>query len=160
MLAITGQPALPSFGKRALQESACTGVNTLGMFRHCARYDTLVSHADQMESKLVNALMRASKAPRGPSHLSIPVDILCTPIKSRLPSYNLSSLLHRPALVDDALVRFLCEEIKQAPRIVILIGGRHSCGESIEAIIKLAEMTESCFVTSPDGKGLINTQLR
>lgn len=34
MLAITGQPALPSFGKKALQESACTGVNTLGMFRH------------------------------------------------------------------------------------------------------------------------------
>lgn len=160
MLAITGQPALPSFGKRALQESACTGVNTLGMFRHCTLYDTLVSHADQMENKLVNALMRASKAPRGPSHLSIPVDILRTPIESMLPSYNLSSLLHLPALVDDALVRCLCEEIKQARRIVILIGGGHSCGESIEAIIKLAEMTESCFVTSPDGKGLINTRHR
>ncbi|MES2951854.1 MAG: thiamine pyrophosphate-binding protein [Pseudomonadota bacterium] len=160
MLAITGQPALPSFGKRALQESACTGVNTLGMFRHCTRYDTLVSHADQMESKLVNALMRASKAPRGPSHLSIPVDILRSPLESMEPSYNLSSLLHRPALVDDALVRALCEEIKQAPRIVILIGGGHSCGESIEAIIKLAEMTESCFVTSPDGKGLVNTRHR
>ncbi len=160
MLAITGQPALPSFGKRALQESACTGVNTLGMFRHCTRYDTLVSHADQVESKLVNALMRASKAPRGPSHLSMPVDILRSPIESMVPSYNLGSLLHRPALVDDTLVRRLCEEIKQASRTVILIGGGHSCGESIEAIIKLAEMTESCFVTSPDGKGLINTRHR
>lgn len=160
MLAITGQPALPSFGKRALQESACTGVNTLGMFRHCTRYDTLISHADQIESKLVNALMRASKAPRGPSHLSIPVDILRTPIDSMEPSYNLRSLLHRAALVDEALVRALCDEIKAARRMVILIGGGHSCGESIEAIIKLAEMTDSRFVTSPDGKGLVNTRHR
>ena len=124
MLAITGQPALPSFGKRALQESACTGVNTLGMFRHCTRYDTLVSHVDQVESKLVNALMRASKAPRGPSHLSMPVDILRSPIESMVPSYNLRSLLHRPALVDDALVRSLCQEILQAGRTVILISHR------------------------------------
>jgi acetolactate synthase-1/2/3 large subunit len=157
MLVITGQPALPSFGKKALQESACTGVNTLGMFRHCTRYDTLLSHVDQAESKLVNALMRASKTPCGPSHLSVPVDILRTRIESMAPSYNLSSLLHHAALVDDALVRTLCDEIKQARRMVILIGGGHSCGESIEAIIKLAEMTDSPFVTSPDGKGLINT---
>lgn len=160
MLAITGQPALPSFGKKALQESACTGVNTLGMFRHCTRYDTLISHGDQVESKLVNALMHASKAPRGPAHLSIPVDILRTKIASSNPEYNLDSLLHRAALVDEALVQALCAEVKQARRIVIIIGGGHSCGESIEAIIKLAEMTDSRFVTSPDGKGLVNTRHR
>lgn len=160
MLAITGQPALPSFGKKALQESACTGVNTLGMFRHCTRYDTLISHGDQVESKLVNALMHASKAPRGPAHLSIPVDILRTRIASSNPEYNLDSLLHRAALVDEALVQALCAEVKQARRIVIIIGGGHSCGESIEAIIKLAEMTDSRFVTSPDGKGLVNTRHR
>ncbi|MGQ0709835.1 MAG: thiamine pyrophosphate-binding protein [Rhodoferax sp.] len=160
MLAITGQPALPSFGKRALQESACTGVNTLGMFRHCTRYDTLVSHPDQIENKLVNALMRASKAPRGPSHLSIPVDILRTPIESMAPSYNLGSLLHRAALVDESLVQVLCNEIQSARRMVILIGGGHNCGEAIEAIIKLAEMTDSRFVTSPDAKGLVNTRHR
>lgn len=158
LLAITGQPALPSFGKKALQESACTGVNTLGMFRHCTRYDTLVSHSDQVESKLVNALMRASKAPRGPSHLSIPVDILRTAIEHSTPAYNLSSLLHRASLVDESLVQALCEEVMQAKKIVIIIGGGHSCGESIEAIIKLAEMTDSLFVTSPDGKGLVNTR--
>ena len=160
MLAITGQPALPSFGKKALQESACTGVNTLGMFRHCTRYDTLISHSDQVESKLVNALMHASKAPQGPSHLSIPVDILRTNIEHSTPAYNLESLLHRASLLDEALVQSLCNEVRQARRMVIIIGGGHSCGESIEAILKLAEMTDSRFVTSPDGKGLINTRHR
>src|SRR5664279_6528288 len=69
MLVITGQPSLPSFGKRALQESACTGINTLGMFRHCTRYNSLVSHPEQIESKLITALQRAVRAPRGPVHL-------------------------------------------------------------------------------------------
>lgn len=160
LLAITGQPALPSFGKRALQESACTGVNTLGMFRHCTHYDTLVSHRDQIESKLVNALMHASKAPCGPSHLSIPVDILRSPILSSAPAYNLSSLLHKASLLDESLVEALHGEVRQAKKIVIIIGGGHSCGESIEAIIKLAEMTGALFVTSPDGKGLVNTRHR
>jgi acetolactate synthase I/II/III large subunit len=160
LLAITGQPALPSFGKKALQESACTGVDILSMFRPCTRYSTLISHVEQVENKLVNALMRASKAPRGPSHLSIPVDILRTRIASDEPQYNLKSLLHRAALVDDVLVQALCREVQQAQRMVILIGGGHSCGESIEAIIKLAEMTNSRFITSPDGKGLVNTRHR
>ena len=83
--------------------------------------------------------------------------VVVGPIDHSTPAYNLSSLLHRPALVDEALVQTLFQEVKQAQRIVILIGGGHSCGESIEAIIKLAEMTDSRFVTSPDGKGLVNT---
>jgi acetolactate synthase I/II/III large subunit len=158
MLAITGQPALPSFGKGALQESACTGINTLGMFRHCTRYDTLVSHAEQMESKLVNALTCAAGSPRGPAHLSIPVDILRTPVASATPAYDLHSLLRRGSLVDETQVRALAAEIRQARRMAIIIGGGHNCGEAIAAIVRIAELTNSRFVTSPDGKGLINTR--
>lgn len=46
LLVITGQPPIHSFGKGALQESSCTGINTVGMFRHCTRYNSLVSHVD------------------------------------------------------------------------------------------------------------------
>eukprot|EP01032_Pedospumella_encystans_P032884 gene32884-37141_t len=41
MLVITGQPALLSFGRHGLQESACTGIDVLAMFRHCTRYNSL-----------------------------------------------------------------------------------------------------------------------
>ncbi|MFC5303218.1 thiamine pyrophosphate-binding protein [Azospira restricta] len=158
LLAITGQPALPSFGHKALQESACTGVNTLGMFRHCTRYDTLVSHAAQIERKLLNALMRAATAPHGPVHLSIPVDILRAPLADTVPSANLGALLQRAALLDETQVQALLAEIRQARRMVILVGGGHSCGEATDAILRLAEMTGSPFVTSPDGKGLVNVR--
>jgi len=65
MLVITGQPAMPSFGKNPLQESTCTGIDTLAMFRHCTRYNSLVSHPKQIEAKLISALQRAVRAPKG-----------------------------------------------------------------------------------------------
>jgi acetolactate synthase-1/2/3 large subunit len=156
MLVITSQPALPSFGRRALQESACTGVDVIGMFRYCTRYNTLVSHVDQVESKVANALMRAHQAPPGPVHLSFPVDILRSPIGRGTPAYDLKSLTHDGSLIDDASVRALHAEIARARSMVIVVGGGRDCGEAVGSIIELAELTESCFVTSPDGKGLVN----
>ena len=155
MLVITGQPALPLFGKRALQESACTGVDTVSMLRHCTRYNTLVSHPDQLETKLVHALTRAHQMPHGPVHLSIPVDILRAPFKSNTPSYQLDSLLHKPSLFDEQLVQRLYGEVRRARNIVFLIGG-HNCGEAIDAIMALVEITDALFITAPDAKGLVN----
>ncbi|MBW7903261.1 MAG: thiamine pyrophosphate-binding protein [Rhodocyclaceae bacterium] len=161
MLAITGQPALPSFGRRALQESACTGVNTLGMFLHCTRYDTLVSHPEQAEHKLATALLRAANVPHGPAHLSFPVDVLRAPLASAVPAYDVAALLRqRPSLVDETQLAALLAVIRQAQRRVILVGGSHACGEAADAIVRLAEATDTPFVTSPDGKGLVDPRHR
>lgn len=158
MLAITGQPALPSHGKRALQESACTGVNTVSMLRHCTRYNTLVSHPDQVESKLVSALMRSMQTPRGPAHLSFPVDILRAVSPQIGPTYDINSLIAPAPLVDDMAVQKMYEEITSARNIAIVIGG--GCGEAAEAILELAELTDTPFVTTPDGKGYVNPRHR
>jgi acetolactate synthase I/II/III large subunit len=153
LLAITGQPSLPLFGKRALQESACTGVNTVGMFRHCTRYSTLVSHADQLENKLVNALMRASQLPHGPVHLSIPVDLLRTQIEQRLSPEGLKGLLVKPSMIDEDAVRSLFKLVQDSRKTVLIIGG--GCGEAIDALMHFCELTDSSFVTTPDAKGLV-----
>lgn len=153
LLAITGQPALPSFGKRALQESACTGTNTLGMFRHCTRYNSLVSHREQVENKLVNALASAYQTPQGAAHLTFPVDILRSPVKSG-PAYDLRSLLQRPSLLDEGAVRQLYAELRQARRVVFLAGG--GCGEAMDAILELARLVGAELITTPDGKGFVN----
>ncbi|HEU0198834.1 MAG TPA: thiamine pyrophosphate-binding protein, partial [Burkholderiaceae bacterium] len=155
ILAITGQPALPSFGKRALQESSCTGVNTVGMFQHCTRYNSLVSHADQVEHKLVNAVLRAHHTPQGPAHLSIPVDILRSPLERSERAYDLAALLRdKAALIDKRAVDHLQQELARAARKVFFIGP--SCGEAIDVIMALVEATDAEFITSPDAKGLIN----
>ncbi|HEX2245496.1 MAG TPA: thiamine pyrophosphate-binding protein [Gammaproteobacteria bacterium] len=80
ILIITAQTALVNFGRGAFQESSCTGINTVGMFQYCTRYNTLVSHVEQFEHKLTAAVTSAFQSPGGPAHLSIPLDVLCSPL--------------------------------------------------------------------------------
>jgi acetolactate synthase-1/2/3 large subunit len=154
LLVITGQPALPAFGKHPLQESTCTGINVLGMFRHCTRYNSLVSHPQQLESKLISALQTATRTPRGPVHLTIPVDVFRSMSPQAAPSYDLSTLLAPSSLVDDDAVVILSQMLASANKVVMLVGGL--CGESIGSILQFAALKGSAFVTTPDGKGLVS----
>jgi len=154
MLVITGQPSLPSFGKRALQESACTGVNTLGMFRHCTRYNSLISHPEQIESKLITALQRAVRAPRGPVHLTIPLDIMKSPSPVGRPSYDIAEKIRATSMLDVDATDQLTDLLQQSTNPRLLIGGW--CGEAIGSILQLAVLRDIPFVTTPDGKGLVN----
>jgi acetolactate synthase-1/2/3 large subunit len=156
LLVITGQPALPSFGKHPLQESACTGIDVLGMFRHCTRYNSLVSHSEQFESKLISALQRATRSPRGPVHLTVPVDVFRQPVASGAPSYDLQALLRPSSLVDDEAIEQLRGMLAEARKVVLLIGGA-SC-EGIDSILQFAALKGATFVTTPDGKGLVSPQ--
>ena len=156
MLVITGQPALPAFGKNPLQESSCTGIDTLGMFRHCTRYNSLVSHPKQMEAKLISALQRATRSPRGPSHLSIPVDVFRSSSPHPTPSYDLLNLLSHSSLVDDDAIEKLLDMLSEAGNVMLLIGSE--CGEAIGSILQFAALRGAHFVTTPDGKGLVSPQ--
>lgn len=154
LLVLTGQPSLPSFGRRALQESACTGVNTLGMFRHCTRYNSLVSHPQQIESKLVTALQRALRCPRGPVHLSLPLDILKSDSPAIAPTYDLVAKTRPASLIDADALDELRQLVAHSRRVRLLIGG--GCGEAIGAILQFARLRHIPFVTTPDGKGLVS----
>ncbi len=155
MLVITGQPPIKNFGKGALQESSCTGINTMAMFRPCTRYNSLVSHAEQLPTKLFNALMQAQRAPSGPSHLSIPVDILREPLPDGMETPDFAGLLRRaPAMVDLPSVRQLARLLFSARQPVWLIGD--GCGDAANELMQLVQLTDGSFITTPDGKGFIN----
>lgn len=152
MLVITGQPAMPSYGKNPLQESTCTGIDTLAMFRHCTRYNSLVSHPKQIEAKLITSLQRAVRPPKGPSHLTFPVDVFRSP--HPLPSYDLRNLLAPSYLVDGHAIETLLEMLSAAKKIVLLVGSGGA--EAIGSILQFAALRGIPFVTTPDGKGLVN----
>ena len=154
MLVITAQPAMPSFGKNPLQESTCTGVDTLAMFRHITRYNSLVSHPKQIEAKLISALQRATRFPKGPSHLSFPVDVFRSPSPHLTPSYDLRTLLAPSSLVDNQAIETLREMLAEANNVLLLIGS--GCGEAIGSILQFAALKGAPFVTTPDGKGLVS----
>jgi len=155
MLVITGQPPLHSFGRAALQESSCTGIDTVAMMRHCAGFSSLVSHPDQLGRKLFRALMAALRTPQGPAHLSIPVDLLRAPISGEFDLDRMGALLTEPSsLLDLAAVERLHDALEQASRPVFVIG--EGCGEAIAPLMRLLAQTGAEFITTPDAKGCIN----
>lgn len=155
LLAITGQPKLTAFGRRALQESGCTGVNTLGMFRHCTGYNTLLSHPDQAEPKIVSALAYAFQN-RGAAHLTIPVDIQRSPapVAWQGPASGLRRMLRAPALVDEEAVQAVFDALDGAHRPVFLLGS--GSGGAVDLFLQLIERHGAPFVTTPDAKGFVN----
>jgi acetolactate synthase I/II/III large subunit len=154
MLVISAQTALPTFGRAALQESSCTGINTVGMFQYCTRYNTLISHVDQLEHKLVSAILRAHHPTPGPVHLSIPLDVFQSMRATGTPAYDVRALLKQPALLDIVAVEELYRQISVAQKAVLLIGA--GCGEAIGLITEFAMLLNIPFITTPQAKGLVS----
>ena len=154
MLVITAQTAISTFGRGAFQESSCTGVNTVGLFEHCTRYNSLVSHADQFEHKLAAAVMTAFQSPAGPVHLSVPLDVMRSIGNVSEPSFDLAGLLEKPQYVDDKAVDALYEELVKAEKPVLLVGDEAS--EAIGSLLSIAVKLGAQIITTPHGKGLVS----
>jgi len=154
LLAITAQTSLRTFGRGAAQESSCTGVNTVAMYQHCTRYNTLVSHPDQLEVKLISALTAALHPPFGPAHLSIPIDILRESLQPD-PGVNLRALLAPSNSVDGEAVNRLHRILYSSRNIVFVLGAgaRHAAG----TVLELAVLLDAQVITTPHGKGLVSS---
>lgn len=154
LLVITPQTSLRNFGRRALQDSADTGINIVGMMQYCTRYNSMVSHIDQLEQKLVSAIMTAMKPPCGPVHLSIPMDILKAPVVGGMARYELPKLVTPPSQLDTNAVTAFTEKLKGARKPVFVLGA--GAREAAASILTLAGKLHASIVTTPDGKGLVS----
>jgi acetolactate synthase I/II/III large subunit len=161
MLVLTPQTSLPTFGRGPFQESSADAIDIVGMFEHCTRYNSLVTHPSQLEKKLAAALTVALQAPKGPAHLSVPLDILRAPSRSggevEFPNlYKLAT--EHDAVVDSTAVGRLCRDLKttlnHGRRVVLLIG--HDCHEAADDITRFAELIQSPMITTQRGKSRIN----
>ena len=153
LLAITAQTPLRTFGRGAVQESSCTGINTVAMYEHCTRYNTLVSHVDQLERKLITAITIALQPPSGPVHLSIPLDVLREPVSIE-PGHNLKSLLYPSYAVDDEAVDQLQNTLRTSRNAVFVLGA--GAGKAVGTILEIAVLLNAHVITTPHGKGLVS----
>lgn len=153
MLVITAQTPLPKFGKRALQESSCTAIDTVGIFRYVTQFNTLVSHHEQLESKLVSAIMAAHRVPNGPAHISIPADILRAPATINAHIHS-DLLVHDFAMSDETAIARLCEKMSRVDNIVMYIG--NGVGKASKQIMEFINLTGASFVTGPMGKSWVD----
>ncbi|MCF6355682.1 MAG: thiamine pyrophosphate-binding protein [Candidatus Polarisedimenticolaceae bacterium] len=156
LLVITAQSALTNFGRGAMQESSCTGIDTVSMFNSCTRYNTLVSHKEQFERKLAAALLSSRGSPAGPAHLSIPLDVMRGIPPVSKPSYQLTTgqRNHPVTLVDDTVDEVFNRITQTDSQVAFVIG--HGCRDAIGAILKVARQINATLVVTPHAKGLIN----
>jgi len=156
LLVISAQTALPTFGRNAVQESSCTGVDTVAMLKHCCRFSSLVSHPEQFEYKLITAIMRAFGPTPGAVHLSIPMDVLRSAVEFSTPRYQLDKLIQRHINPDLDTIEHLFDLLTNGDRSVFIIGD--GCGPAIAGILTVACSLNIDIVCTPHGKGLVNAQ--
>lgn len=154
MLVITPQTALPTFGRRALQESSADMIDVVGMFQHCTVYNSLVSHPRQLEDKLYAALVSAFRRPRGPAHLSVPMDVLGGAHSYARPRFQVAPLLREPKVVDGESLAALSRALLRTKKVVMFLG--KGCRGAMDQIIRFAELIRAPIVTTPAGKGYVD----
>jgi acetolactate synthase-1/2/3 large subunit len=159
MLVITPQTRIPEFSFGCFQDSSRDGVDIMSMFDHCTRYNSMVTHPNQLERKLAAALTAALGTPRGPAHLSIPADIFAAEAQGPASFPGLHALLSaREATMDGAALDRLQEEVlatvQGGGRIVLLVG-HNGIGFGSE-ITRFAELVGARMITTPRGKAAVN----
>src|SRR5688572_4313590 len=140
MLVITAQTPLPKFGRRALQDSSCTAIDTVGMLKHCTVFNTLVSHPDQLRSKLIAATMSAHRQPGGPAHISVPADVLRSP-SAGTGRCHMDLLVNPFAFNDESNVSRLCEKVARVDRLIVYIDG--GVGAAAADVVTFCELTNT-----------------
>ncbi len=154
MLVITAQTALSNFGRRGLQESTSDTVDTVAMLGHCTKYSSLISHPKQLAQKLASAVITAYQQPRGPVHLSIPIDVLRSVSDSSSKIVSIAHMLRAPRVVDAQAFDALWECVNSGKKMAVVLGSGFC--SSIDPVIKFAEQTASPIITTPMGKRWIS----
>ncbi|MGK0525898.1 MAG: acetolactate synthase-1/2/3 large subunit [Pseudomonadales bacterium] len=155
MLVISAQTSLNKFGQGSLQETSCTSINTVEMFSRCTRFNTLVSHSDQLEPKLLQAISHALSNQPGPVHLGIPLDVMRHRVSESLGASSLSAFLDHEVAPSPVAQQRLTQELSGISRATIVLG--EGAAGSVDILIALAESKGWQLVTTPRGKGLIDS---
>ncbi len=154
LLAITAQTRLENFGRGGLQESSCTAVDTVGIYKHFTRYNSLVSHPKQLEHKLISAVLAAFREPGGAVHLSLPLDVTRAPAHKPVSYNDLTGLIRQRELTDETAISLLWQKISAARRIAFVLG--EGARGTVGRILSLALQLDAIVVATPFGKGLIS----
>ncbi len=156
LLVITAQSSLYTFGKGAVQESSCTGINTLGMYTFCTRYNSLISHENQIEYKLHAAVQAAYYGPvKGPAHLSIPIDIFRKNINANSAAVAKPLGDDQRLIYDISAVNQLIHRLKNSQKVVFLLGV--AANGALGSVLESARLLNAPIVCTPEAKGLINS---
>lgn len=155
VLVITAQTAIEKFGRGALQDGSCAGINTLEIFTYCTRFNTLVSHSAQLEPKLLQAISYAISNRPGPVHLSVPLDVMREKVEPLSHKGAMRAFINHEVNPSQEALHLVLKELADKRKVTVVIG--EGAAGAINAIIALIESRGWQFVTTPRAKGLVNS---
>lgn len=155
LLVLTGQTPVPRFGSAAFQESSPDMMDTTAMLSHCTYYSSVITHHAQFEAKLSRALMCALRTPRGPAHLSIPVDVSRAKAPEVISYPSLPSLLMEPSIFFDqgalsALISLVEKTLDEGKKITVMVG--HDCANATSEIMAFSDKVGARVISTQRGK--------
>ncbi len=153
MLILTPQTSMSNFGRQDLQDSSDDAISIVTMLSRCTRYNSMVTHIDQLKYKLMKAVKTAFIYPAGPVHLSIPIDIWTQMVDADIPDGSAGFKKRGNEGYDQESYEALCKLVVGGKKLLFLLG-ENSLPYS-KSIVACAELLAADIVTTPTAKGCI-----
>lgn len=131
-------------------------IDNAALLKYSSKYSEEVQNPESLSEVMTNAIRIATSGKNGASFISIPQDVISSPVESKAISLCQKPSLGVPSEQD---INDVIEAIKNASFPVLLAGMRSSSAEETNAIRKLVERTNLPVVETFQGAGVISREL-
>ncbi|HCT8984775.1 TPA: acetolactate synthase AlsS [Staphylococcus aureus] len=131
-------------------------IDNAALLKYSSKYSKEVQDPESLSEVMTNAIRIATSGKNGASFISIPQDVISSPVESKAISLCQKPSLGVPSEHD---INDVIEAIKNASFPVLLAGMRSSSAEETNAIRKLVERTNLPVVETFQGAGVISREL-
>ncbi|HDD6634612.1 TPA: acetolactate synthase AlsS [Staphylococcus aureus] len=131
-------------------------IDNAALLKYSSKYSEEVQDPESLSEVMTNAIRIATSGKNGASFISIPQDVISSPVESKAISLCQKPNLGVPSEQD---INDVIEAIKNASFPVLLAGMRSSSAEETNAIRKLVERTNLPVVETFQGAGVISREL-
>ncbi|HEH2964962.1 TPA: acetolactate synthase AlsS [Staphylococcus aureus] len=131
-------------------------IDNAALLKYSSKYSEEVQDPESLSEVMTNAIRIATSGKNGASFISIPQDVISSPVESKAISLCQKPSLGVPSEQD---INDVIEAIKNASFPVLLAGMRSSSAEETNAISKLVERTNLPVVETFQGAGVISREL-
>ncbi|HDE8343976.1 TPA: acetolactate synthase AlsS [Staphylococcus aureus] len=131
-------------------------IDNAALLKYSSKYSEEVQDPESLSEVMTNAIRIATSGKNGVSFISIPQDVISSPVESKAISLCQKPSLGVPSEHD---INDVIEAIKNASFPVLLAGMRSSSAEETNAIRKLVERTNLPVVETFQGAGVISREL-
>lgn len=131
-------------------------IDNAALLKYSSKYSEEVQDPESLSEVMTNAIRIATSGKNGASFISIPQDVISSPVESKAISLCQKPSLGVPSEQD---INDVIEAIKNASFPVLLAGMRSSSADETNAIRKLVERTNLPVVETFQGAGVISREL-